>query len=219
MARIRTIKPEFFTSSDIVKLTPLSRLFYVSLWCESDRDGRLNWNVETLKLRYFPADNCDIEAMGEELSSAGLIVIYKQGGRLYAEIPQFKTHQVINNREADSSIPARVKVASITRESADQGEGKEGREGKGREEPASPKKPRSIPKTSLPNDFAISERVLAWAAEKGHLNLQTHFDNFVSASRAKAYSYADWDEAFMGAIRNNWAKVQGSGGGDKPWES
>jgi hypothetical protein len=40
MARIRTIKPEFFTSEDIVSLTPLARLFYVSLWCEADREAR-----------------------------------------------------------------------------------------------------------------------------------------------------------------------------------
>lgn len=133
MARIRTIKPEFFTSSDIIELTPLSRLFYVALWCESDREGRLSWNPKTFKLRYFPADKCDIIKMAEELIEAGLIIVYEANGREYAEIPSFQHHQVINNREAASIIPARVKAACVTRESGDQGEGKEGREGKGRE--------------------------------------------------------------------------------------
>ena len=54
MARIRTIKPEFFTSEDIVGMTPLARLFYVALWCESDREGRLEWKPNTFKLRYLP---------------------------------------------------------------------------------------------------------------------------------------------------------------------
>ena len=54
MARIRTLKPEFFTSKDIVRMTPLARLVYQALWCEADRDGRLVWDPETLKLRYFP---------------------------------------------------------------------------------------------------------------------------------------------------------------------
>jgi len=130
MARIRCIKPEFFTSSDIIELTPLSRLFYVSLWCESDREGRLNWSPKTLKFRYFPADECDITAMADELIDAGLIVIYSANGKEYAEIPSFSHHQVINNREASSIIPARVKVACVTRESGDQVEGKEGRKGK-----------------------------------------------------------------------------------------
>jgi hypothetical protein len=129
MARIRTIKPEFFTSSDIVSLTPLSRLLYIALWCEADREGRLNWNVKTFKLRYFPAEeNCNIQDMADELIDAGLVEIYTIDGREYAEIPSFKLHQVINNRESESVIPARVKVA-LARV---QGEGrKEGKEGKG----------------------------------------------------------------------------------------
>lgn len=130
MARIRTIKPEFFTSEDIVRLSPLSRLFYVSLWCEADREGRLSWRPGTLKMRYLPGDTCDIETLAKELICASLIVIYDVDGKTYAEIPSFKNHQVINNRESESIIPARVKVA-CTRVKA---EGrKEGKEGKGRE--------------------------------------------------------------------------------------
>jgi len=129
MARIRTIKPEFFTSEDIVELTPLSRLFYVSLWCESDREGRLIWKPKTFKLRYFPGDNCDIESMGKELIEAGLIEIYEINGKQYAEIPSFKSHQVINNRESESILPEKYD-ASPTRESGVKAEGKEGRKGK-----------------------------------------------------------------------------------------
>ena len=43
MARIRTIKPEFFTSDDICALSPRARLLYIGLWCEADREGRLVW--------------------------------------------------------------------------------------------------------------------------------------------------------------------------------
>ena len=63
MARIRTIKPEFFTSEDIVSLSPLARLLYVALWCEADKEGRLVWKPLTFKLRYLPADDCDIKAV------------------------------------------------------------------------------------------------------------------------------------------------------------
>src|SRR4051812_15575520 len=108
MSRIRTIKPEFFTSEDIFGMTPLARLFYVSLWCESDREGRLEWKPGTFKARYLPADNCDINALGEELIAKGLIELYEVDGKKYAFIPTFTEHQVINNREAPSKIPARV---------------------------------------------------------------------------------------------------------------
>ena len=152
MARIRTIKPEFFTSSDIVEMTPLARLFYVSLWCEADREGRLNWNTKTLKMRYLPADDCDIVELAAELIDAGLIYIYEVSGRQYAEIPSFAHHQVINNRESDSIIPEPENSvnASLTRESGVQGEGKEGRkgkEGKGRESAS-----KKLDFTSWPNE-------------------------------------------------------------------
>lgn len=133
MARIRTIKPEFFTSEDIVSMTPLARLFYVSLWCEADREGRLAWKPRTLKMRYLPGDDCSIDELSAELIDSGLIVIYTVDGKEFAEIPGFVRHQVINNRESESVIPPRVDDASGTRQARVKAEGKEGREGKGKE--------------------------------------------------------------------------------------
>lgn len=127
MARIRTIKPEFFTSEDIVNLTPLARLFYVSLWCEADRAGRLEWKPKTLKLRYLPGDSCDVDLLAGELFNAGLVVLYQVDDKQFAEIPTFAKHQVINNRESESTIPPRVRHASTTRESGrKEGKGREG---------------------------------------------------------------------------------------------
>lgn len=194
MARIRTIKPEFFTSADIVALTPLSRVFYIALWCEADREGRLNWNLKTLKMRYLPADNCDINELAQELVDAGMIVIYEVDGKKYAEIPSFKHHQVINNRESDSIIPSRVKAVSPRVEAEGRKEGKERKEGNKRE-------------TLIPEHFFISERVQSWADEKGYKNLDKHLENFIGVCKAKGYKYMDWDSAFMNAIRANWAKV------------
>lgn len=128
MARIRTIKPEFFTSEDIVSLTPLARLLYIALWCEADRDGRFEWKPKTIKLRYLPGDNCDIDVLASELIEAGLVALYKADGKCYAEIPSFKKHQVINNRESESHIPPRVPHASTTRQPRVKAEGKEGKE-------------------------------------------------------------------------------------------
>ena len=62
-------------------------------------------------------------------------------------------------------------------------------------------------KTALPNGFALSDRVIAWADEKGHGNLQAHLENFISAAKRNGYVYADWDEALMEAIRKDWAKL------------
>lgn len=216
MARIRTIKPEFFTSEDICSLTPMARLLYVALWCEADKEGRLVWKPRTFKLRYFPADDCDIDALARELVASRLVVPYGDG---LAYIPQFRKHQHINPRESASTLPEPAESdASSTRHDASVtvdarcNHAQGGREGKGREgkEDASqrvqPRK-RAPSKTSLPHDFAISDRVRSWAADKGHDRLEQHLESFRGKATAKGYAYADWDAAFMEAIRENWARL------------
>lgn len=131
MARIRTIKPEFFTSEDIVELSAFARLLYIAIWCEADREGRLEWKPRTFKLRYFPADEVNIDALCEEIISRGLVKIYAEK---LAYIPAFLDHQHINPRESASALPApkdasaRVKDASAR--DSDTQVGKEGKEGK-----------------------------------------------------------------------------------------
>lgn len=102
MARIRTIKPAFFTSEDIMALSPLARLLYIGTWLEADRDGRLTWKPNTLKVRYLPGDQCDIDQVSKELLERGLIVLYGDG---LAHIPTFLDHQVVNPRELKSKLP------------------------------------------------------------------------------------------------------------------
>jgi hypothetical protein len=104
MPRIRTIKPEFFTSEDVVALSPMARLLYIALWCEADRDGRLGWKPQTWKIRYFPADDCDCVALAAELQRRALIVRYGEDGA-FAVIPTFRSHQHLNPREALSALP------------------------------------------------------------------------------------------------------------------
>lgn len=104
MARIRTIKPDFFTSEDIVALSPLARLLYIALWCECDREGRLTWRPKTFKLRYLPHDDCDIEQLCVELLSRHLVVRYGDGGH-HAYVPTFLEHQHVNPREQASNLP------------------------------------------------------------------------------------------------------------------
>lgn len=69
-----------------------------------------------------------------------------------------------------------------------------------------PKKPKSR-KTPIPENFSISDRVSAWATAKGHNRLEERLEHFVSRCKMAGYQYVDWDEAFMTAIRDDWAKL------------
>ncbi|UVE57641.1 helix-turn-helix domain-containing protein [Burkholderia sp. EMB26] len=64
-------------------------------------------------------------------------------------------------------------------------------------------------KVTLPADFAISERVRNWAAENGYAQLEKHFAAFVLKAESKGYTYANWDSAFMTAVREDWAGLNG----------
>lgn len=81
------------------------------------------------------------------------------------------------------------------------------------EKPKVETKPKSEPKpkaknTSLPKNFGISEAVKKWAEGKDFGDLEQHLEYFINKALAKNYQYADWDRAFMGAIRDDWAKLR-----------
>jgi hypothetical protein len=156
MARIRTIKPEFFTSEDICALSPLARLFFQACWCEADREGRMEWKPRTMKLRYFPADNCDIDAMAAEVVERGLVTPYEVAGKQYAEVTAFTKHQSVNPRESVSKIPARPRAGEdLTRADASNSDlhAQRGREGKGKEGNNPPTPPSDEPDASDDADW------------------------------------------------------------------
>jgi hypothetical protein len=62
--------------------------------------------------------------------------------------------------------------------------------------------------TPIPENFAASDAVKAWAKDKGFGDLDLHLEHFTTKAQAKDYRYADWDAAFKGAIREDWAKLR-----------
>jgi hypothetical protein len=200
MARIRTVKPDFWTDDAITECSLSARLLFIGTWNFADDYGNLDRSAKQIKSRVFPIDNVDCEPLIQELIAHGLLTEYSVSDKKYLHIKGFANHQVIN-RPSKPSCPAYDDSLSTHGGISDDSRRK-GREGKGRG-----RNERPSTKTQIPENFAISERVMDWAAKRSVANLQAHFENFVSASKAKGYAYADWDEALMNAIRNDWAKI------------
>jgi hypothetical protein len=147
MARIRSIKPAFFRHEELFEAEketglPL-RLAFAGLWTAADREGRFKWSARNLKLDCLPYDDVDFSRVLDALTTRGFIVKYAVNGVEFGFIPSWKSHQVINNREAASELPepnenniltrgARVDDARVTPLVQVQGEGK-GRERKGKD--------------------------------------------------------------------------------------
>lgn len=96
MARIRTIKPEFWTDEKVVELSAEARLLFIGLWNFCDEFGNLEASIKRLKMQIFPADNFDVESCLQEIRSVGFLSDYEVDGRNYIHINNFHKHQKIN---------------------------------------------------------------------------------------------------------------------------
>lgn len=96
MARIRSIKPEFWTDEKVVAVSHSARLLFIGLWNFSDDSGNLENNPVQIKMRVLPADSCSVQPLLQELVSVGLLREYSVNGKNYLNIKGFKDHQVIN---------------------------------------------------------------------------------------------------------------------------
>lgn len=99
MPRIRTIKPEFCTSEQIVECSTNARLLFVLMWCFCDDAGRHPANVKRLKMEVYPGDaftDSQISDFVSELMRAGLIVEYFHENKGYWQVTGWKKHQKID---------------------------------------------------------------------------------------------------------------------------
>lgn len=98
MARIRTIKPEFWTDEKVVQLPFEVRLLFVGLWNFADDEGYLADEPDRIRLQVLPSDDVDIEAGIDLLVSAGLVErCQMQNGGTSLLIPHFCDHQKISH--------------------------------------------------------------------------------------------------------------------------
>ncbi len=100
MARIRTIKPEFWSSEQVMESRPLARLLFIGLWNFCDDGGNHPLAPRTIKALVFPGDDITTEAVSEllgELEGSGLTRSYTVDGKLYLHVNGWK-HQKIEKR-------------------------------------------------------------------------------------------------------------------------
>lgn len=129
MARIRTIKPEFWTSEQVVECSPTSRLLFIGLWNFADDGGIIPSSPKSIKMKIFPGDDftaIDIDNMLDELVNNNLVERYTVDDKEYLQItgwhhqkiekptlrypakpkkPKFDDHSTTPRRPFDDSSP------------------------------------------------------------------------------------------------------------------
>lgn len=104
MPRIRTIKPQFWDSPDVVGLDPWARLLYIAMWNWADDHGRGTADPKALAAFAFPKedfiDSAETRRMLGGIRRAFGVKFYKVGGRPYYYIPSWDRHQKVDKRSA-----------------------------------------------------------------------------------------------------------------------
>lgn len=173
MSRIRTIKPDFFTSEQIVECSPIARLLFIGLWCFADDGGVHPANPKRLKMEVFPGDEDitikKVASLTDELVGAALLVRYTVEGVQYLEVTGWK-HQKIDRPTlrypssndqravADQSTPIRRSFDDHSTTDHP----RKGREGKGEERspPVAPPARPSSPDPATERAIAVGLRCL-----------------------------------------------------------
>lgn len=129
MPRIRTIKPEFWSSPDTASASAVARLTYIGMWNWADDYGRGTLNLKELEGFIFPNDDVSELSVGTSDASEGSsatfrrvvkevvgsfgLTVYEVDRRLYYEIPSWGEHQR-TERKAKSKFPAPSEGKNVT---------------------------------------------------------------------------------------------------------
>lgn len=219
MARIRTIKPEFFTSLTVASLPLEARLTFIGLWTHADDEGRCVDDTRLIRAALWPLDDrsfADVEKDLQQLADASLIVRYTVGGKRFLVVSGWREHQRIN-RPTRSKLPAppagdgeaATSQDALFSEDAvsphdhltDASLGERKGTGKGKERKGTPSGGRATARPAkrgqrIPDDFTVTPDMVAWAREKTpHVNGRVETEKFINFWQAKAGAGAtklDW---------------------------
>lgn len=102
MARIRTIKPEFWRSPATAGASPWARLLYIAMWNWADDYGVAEWTPRELLGFAFPNDEqittAEFQRLCKEVARNFQTDFYIVGGRRYYRIPAWDDHQKTERR-------------------------------------------------------------------------------------------------------------------------
>lgn len=108
MARIRTIKPEFWEDEKIGRLPIPCRLFFIGCWNFADDFGVIKGNATLLKSQIFPYDEnlraSEIKKWIDALVDARMLIPIIHAEESYYYIRTFRSHQILDKRYDKSYI-------------------------------------------------------------------------------------------------------------------
>lgn len=220
MARIRTIKPEFWTHEDLSSLPEATHMLAAALLNHSDDEGYFNSHPGLVKAACSPLrePSVSIHESLILLEKCGYIKTGRgEDGKRYGKVITFDDHQRVNR-----PTPSKIKALHIEWEDSLKTHGgitehsppeRKGKERKGSEvhEPDQRSEPRNG--TRLPAEWTASQEDLDWAkAERPDIIAEreiSKFRDYWTSKSGKEATKLNWSATWRNWIRN--ARTQGAG--------
>lgn len=241
MARIRTIKPTFWTDEDMAEVSEAACLLAIGLLNYADDEGYFNANPKLIKAAVFPLrdPSGSIPVLLQELSNCGYIRLFSaQNGKRFGLIINFTKHQVINKKTI-----SKIKEMDLIPEDygSDTGELPPGKEGKGKERNIKTTLSDARAENFIPVPDAEDPPVENWSDYPGKFAMTGHWQPDPDFSRkaaqwgvilndpyrpeelaefitywqaeGKAKHHAQWEMAFAKSIHQQRMKTNGGSNG------
>lgn len=106
MARIRNIKPDFWTDEKLVELETWERLLFIGLWNFADDEGYMPYSPKRIKMQVFPGDSLEVSRGVQSLISIGAVELFDSEFGQVLHITKWSKHQKVSN-------PSKSKYSSI----------------------------------------------------------------------------------------------------------
>jgi hypothetical protein len=232
MARIRTIKPEFWQDEQLAECSPHARLLAIAILQLCDANGVFRYIPLQIHAHAFPWEQeVNTPSLLGELEAAGYLFFYTAEGRRYGCVPGFPRHQRLQGKEAQScGIYPKPNQQDTGEEALGNQRGSDGEypgdspgdTGTGNREqvtgegecasPTAPSRSEQKPTSSgargsrIPDDFDLTDQRqdAAWQQGLSEAETRTEFEKFVDYWRGQAG--AKGRKADWEATWRNWCR-------------
>ena len=211
MARIRSIKPDFWTDEKVVELDFVDRLLFIGIWNFADDQGYLDHSPRRIKMQVFPGDNVDVSRALARLTSLGLLDEYESPSGPVLHVANWEKHQRVSNpakprfeaHELVSTAQSSAILASTSEPSRVIGKG---REGKGEDTCASADAEREFDEwyDAYPRKRGKGQAVKAYRAARKKASAQVLLDALVAqipTLTAKGPNYVPYPATWLNGER------------------
>ena len=212
MARIRTIKPDFWRDESLSSISSEAALLAIGLLNHADDEGYFNAHPKLIESDIFPLRELSdtVTVMVSELHRIGYIDLFLgSDGKQYGHICNFAKHQVINKKYPSKikdlcEVKEDYRITTVALPTGMEGNGI----GIGKEKEVEKKTQRG---SRLPTNFEIPDDWVSFCqTERPDLNAHKTFDNFkdywVAAPKG---TKLDWSATWRNWVRSQKAEKGG----------